>query len=46
MLTWRRRGNLLDRYVQNINNDNEKINYSKEEKTSITTSIAKLDGGL
>ena len=46
MLTWRKRGNLSDRYVQNINKDEEKINNSKEEeKTSTTMSIAKLDGG-
>ena len=32
------------RYVQIINNANEKINNSKEEKTSITMSIGKLDG--
>ena len=44
-LTWRKRNNLWDRYVQNINNVNEKINNSKEEKTSITMSIGKLDGG-
>ena len=43
--TWRKRGNLLDRNVQNVNIDNDKINGSKEEKTSISTSIAKLDGG-
>ena len=42
-LTWRKRGNLLDRYVHNINDVNEKINKSKEEKTSIT--VGKLDGG-
>ena len=34
-LIWRKRCNLADRYVQNINNVNEKINHSKEEKTSI-----------
>ena len=39
-----KRGNLLGRYVQKINNANEKINKSKEEKTSITMSIGKLDG--
>ena len=42
MLTWRNRGNLWDRYVQNINNVNDKISNSKEEKTSITMSIGKL----
>ena len=45
MLTWRKCSNLSDRYVQNINHVNVKISYSKEEKTSITMSIAKLDGG-
>ena len=44
-LTWRKRNNLRDRYVQNINNVNEKMNNSKEEKTSLTVSIGKLDGG-
>ena len=46
MLTWRKRNNLRDRYVQNINNINDNIINSKEEKTSITVSIAKLDGGF
>ena len=32
-------------YVQNISNVNDKIINSKEEKTSITMSIGKLDGG-
>ena len=45
-LTWRKRGNLVDRYVQNINNVNEKIINSKEEKTSMTMSIGNLDGGI
>ena len=44
-LTWWKRNNLWDQYVQNINNVNEKINNSKEEKTSITMSFGKLDGG-
>ena len=44
-LTWRRRGNLFDRYVENISNVNDKISNSKEEKTSIAMSIGKLDGG-
>ena len=44
-IAWRKRGNLSDRYVQNINKDEEKISSSKEEKTSITVSIGKLDGG-
>ena len=44
-LTWRKRGNLLDRYVNNINSVNDKISISEEEKTSITMSIATLDGG-
>ena len=32
-------------YVQNINSVNEKISNSKEEKTSVTMSIGKLEGG-
>ena len=44
-LTWRKRGNLSDRYVHNINSVNDKISNSTEEKTSITMSISKLDGG-
>ena len=44
-LAWRKHDNLWDRYVQNINNVNDKISNSKEEKTSITLSIEKLDGG-
>ena len=43
-LTWRKLDNLLDRYVNNINNVNEKTNKSKGEKTSVTMSIGKLDG--
>ena len=43
-LTWRKRGNLF-RYVHNIHSFIDKISNSKEEKTSITMSIAKLDGG-
>ena len=31
-LTWRKRGNLSDRYVQNINNVNQKIKNSEKEK--------------
>ena len=42
-LTWRKRSNLWDRYVQKIN-VNDKIDNSKEEKTSIVVSIGKLDG--
>ena len=45
MLTWRNRNNLWYRYVQNTNNVKDKINNSKEEKTSIAMSIGKLDGG-
>ena len=45
MLAWRQRSNLWDRYVQNINNVNDKISNSEEEETSITMSIVKLDGG-
>ena len=44
-LSWRKRNNLCDRYVQNINNVNDKMNNSKEENTSITKLIGKLDGG-
>ena len=44
-LTWHKHNSLLDRYVQNINKDKEKIITSKEEETSITMSIAELDGG-
>ena len=43
-LAWRKHDNLWDRYVQNINDVNDKISNSKE-KTSITLSIEKLDGG-
>ena len=42
--TWRKRCNLWDRYVPNINNVNEKINNSKGEKTSITMSIGQRVG--
>ena len=42
--TWRKLNNLWNRYVQNLNSVNDKITNSKEEKTSITMSIAKLDG--
>ena len=45
MLTWRKRNNLWDRHVQNINNVNDWISNLKEEKTSITTLIENLDGG-
>ena len=46
MLTWRKRGNLLYRYVQKTNKDKDKINSSKEKKTSIAMSIERLDGGI
>ena len=46
MLTWRKRGNLSDRYVQNINEDKETTSNPKEQNTSITESIGKLDGGI
>ena len=45
MLAWWKRSNLWDRYVQNTNNVNDKISNSSKEKTSITMSIVKLDGG-
>ena len=45
MITWRKRNKLWYRYVHNMNNVNEKISNSKEEKTSITMSMTKLDGG-
>ena len=38
--------NLWNRYVHNINSVIDKISNSKEAKTSITVSIAKLDGGI
>ena len=44
MLTWWKRNNLWYRYVHNINSVNDQVSNSKE-KTSITVSIAKLDGG-
>ena len=34
------------RYIHNTNRVNDKISNAKEEKTSITVSIAKLDGGI
>ena len=43
--TWRKRNNLWDRHVQTINSVNDKIRNSKEDKTSITRSIARLGGG-
>ena len=46
MLTWRNPNNLWCRYVHNINSVNDKISNSNEEKTSITMSIARLDGGI
>ena len=46
MLTWRRQHNLWYRHVHNINRVNDKISNSKEEKTSITVSIARMDGGV
>ena len=45
MLFWRRRNKLWYRSVHNINSVNDKISNSKEE-TSITLSIARLDGGI
>ena len=45
MLIWRRRNKLWYRYVNKINSVNEKIINSEEEKSSITMSIGKLDGG-
>ena len=46
MLTWRNQNKLSYRYIHNINSVNDKISNSKEEKTSISMSIARMDGGI
>ena len=45
MHIWSRRNKLWYHYVHNINRVNDRIINSKDEKTSITMSIARLDGG-